>query len=114
MSSKLVRNLCMAGVLAGLAGAAPENPVKKIEGVLIDQTCSYRAQTRLVPGPRLEGGIVWAYTHTKRCALMPECKKTDTASPLTTTSSFRSTKQEIRKPWPISSRRPKKTISAWK
>jgi hypothetical protein len=46
-----------------------------VKGVLMDKTCSYKAETRIVPGPRLEGGIIVAYTHTRQCALMPECQK---------------------------------------
>ncbi|MBV9398448.1 MAG: hypothetical protein JO062_10745 [Bryobacterales bacterium] len=46
-----------------------------VKGVLMDKMCSYKAETRIVPGPRLEGGIVVAYTHTRQCALMPECQK---------------------------------------
>jgi hypothetical protein len=47
----------------------------KVQGVLIDRMCSWKAETRIVPGPRLEGGIIVAYTHTKQCALAPECRK---------------------------------------
>jgi len=75
MFKKFVRNFGMAVALAGFAGAATEKPVTKLEGVLIDQMCSYKAETRVVPGPRLEGGILVAYTHTKKCALMPDCQK---------------------------------------
>jgi hypothetical protein len=46
-----------------------------VKGVLMDKMCSYKAETRIVPGPRLEGGIIVAYTHTRQCALMPECQK---------------------------------------
>jgi hypothetical protein len=44
---------------------------------LIDEKCSSNAQSRIVSdgGPHLEGGIVWAYTHTRKCALMPECER---------------------------------------
>jgi hypothetical protein len=61
----------MAGLMAIAAGA----PMTKVQGVLIDKMCSYKAETRIAPGPRLEGGIVVAYTHTKQCAPMPECQK---------------------------------------
>jgi len=76
MFRKVVRNLGMLGVVTALVAAEPEeHPVTKLEGVLIDQMCSYKAETRVVPGPRLEGGIIAIYSHTKRCALMPECQK---------------------------------------
>jgi hypothetical protein len=54
-------------------GGTTENTTK-LQGVLIDRVCSYKAETRIVPGPRLEGGIVVAYTHSRQCALMPECR----------------------------------------
>ena|SRR5579884_2661959 len=74
--ANLVRNLCLAGTLAGLMTAAPKlSDSTSVQGVLIDKMCSYKAETRVVPGPRLEGGIVVAYTHTKDCALKPECQK---------------------------------------
>ena len=47
----------------------------EVQGVLIDKACSYKAEPRIVPGPRLEGGIVVAYAHKKECALMPDCQK---------------------------------------
>jgi hypothetical protein len=59
------------------AGAATGSSPTKIQGVLIDEKCSSNAQTRIVSegGSHLEGGIVWAYTHTRKCALMPECER---------------------------------------
>src|SRR4051794_21445605 len=56
------------------AGAETGGSPTKIQGVLIDEKCSSSAQTRIVSGagePHLEGGIVWGYTHTRKCALMP-------------------------------------------
>ncbi len=43
----------------------------------MDEKCSSNAQTRIVSegGSHLDGGIVWAYTHTRKCALMPECER---------------------------------------
>lgn len=31
----------------------------------------------MVPGsrPHLEGGVLWAYTHTRQCLLMPACQR---------------------------------------
>ncbi len=72
--------LCTLGLAASLllGGAKTDAPSQvKIQGVLIDQKCSPNAQTRVVSGlnTHLEGGIVWAYTHTRKCALMPECER---------------------------------------
>jgi len=55
-------------------GAAETSQIK-MQGVLIDKMCSYKAETRIVPGPRLEGGIIAIFPHTRECALMPECQK---------------------------------------
>lgn len=41
----------------------------------MDKMCSYKAETRIVPGDRLEGGMLAAYVHTRQCALMPACQK---------------------------------------
>ncbi len=68
----LFRNLCIAGLAAGCGLIASDT---KVQGVLIDRECSSKAETRIVPGPRLEGGIVVAYNHTRQCALMTECQK---------------------------------------
>lgn len=48
-----------------------------VQGVLIDKECSLRAETRIVsdPHPHLEGGMLWAYTHTRQCLLMPVCRR---------------------------------------
>ena len=72
--SKLIRNLCSAVVLAGLASAMAQTPDMKVQGVLIDKMCSYKAETRLVPGGLLAGGIITIFPHTKQCALMPDCQ----------------------------------------
>ena len=57
-----------ASHLFGGAKADLTGPVK-IQGVLIDQKCSPNSQTRVVSGlnTHLKGGIVWAYTHTRKC-----------------------------------------------
>ena len=66
-------------MLAGLAmqsfGATAASA--PIQGVLIDQHCSAQAETRMVPdpSPHLEGGILWAYTHSKSCLLAPACRR---------------------------------------
>ena len=41
----------------------------------IDKECSSKAEVRVVPGARLEGGILVAYAHMRQCALMPACQK---------------------------------------
>lgn len=73
--TRCVRNLCLGAVLAGLPSAIAETPETKVQGVLIDRICSYKAETRIVPGGLLEGGIITIYPHTKQCALMPDCQK---------------------------------------
>jgi hypothetical protein len=72
--------LCTLGLAAShlWGGSKADAPGQlKIQGVLIDEKCSPNAQTRVVSGlnTHLEGGIVWAYTHTRKCALMPECQR---------------------------------------
>ena len=59
------------------AGGGADPSHATIQGVLIDEKCSSNAQTRIVSegGVHLEGGIVWAYTHERKCALMPECQR---------------------------------------
>jgi hypothetical protein len=60
--------------LIGTSVAAGSNTV---QGVLIDKECSSRAETRVVsePSPHLQGGMLWAYTHTRQCLLMPDCRR---------------------------------------
>jgi hypothetical protein len=59
-------------MLAGLAAAAS---AAEVQGILIDQMCSSKAEVRIVSGPRLEGGMIVAEAHTRQCALMPACQK---------------------------------------
>jgi hypothetical protein len=47
----------------------------KVEGVLLDKESSYIAETRVVGGGRLEGGMLQAYMHTKKELLSPEGQK---------------------------------------
>ena len=68
--------------LALLTGFALQSSVQSakpttVQGVLIDKECSARAETRMVSGanPHLEGGMLWAYTHDKKCLLMPACQR---------------------------------------
>ena len=69
MTTNVLRNLCMMACFTVCASAA------QVQGVLIDKECSSKAETRIAPGPRLEGGIIVAYTHTRQCSLMPACQK---------------------------------------
>src|ERR1700758_516821 len=57
------------GAFAAVASAA------QVQGILIDEMCSSKAEVRIVSGPRLEGGMIVAEAHTRQCALMPECQK---------------------------------------
>jgi hypothetical protein len=47
----------------------------RVQGVLMDKECSSKAEARIIPGGRLEGGMLTAYVHTRQCALMPSCQK---------------------------------------
>ena len=59
----------------GYWSAIAQTPDTKVQGVLIAKMCSYKAETRVVPGGLLAGGIITIYPHTKECALMPDCQK---------------------------------------
>jgi hypothetical protein len=64
--------LCVSALLA--AGAAALSAAQ-VQGVLMDEMCSSKAEVRIVSGPRLEGGMIVAEAHTRECALMPACQK---------------------------------------
>jgi hypothetical protein len=66
--------LCVPVLFAGLAALASAAPVQ-VQGILIDQMCSSKADVRIVSGPRLEGGMIVAEAHTRQCALMPACQR---------------------------------------
>lgn len=63
------------GLVLGATGSAVASST--VQGVLIDKDCSLKAETRIVsfPSPHLEGGMLWAYTHTRQCLLMPYCRR---------------------------------------
>jgi hypothetical protein len=63
-------------LLVGFAWQTSGAPTT-VQGVLIDKECSARAETRMVTGttPHMEGGIMWAYTHDRKCLLMPACQR---------------------------------------
>jgi len=65
-------SLCVPAMLASFAGVAC---AAQVQGILIDQMCSSKAEVRIVSGPRLEGGMIVAEAHTRECALMPACQK---------------------------------------
>jgi hypothetical protein len=65
-------SLCVPALLASFAGVAC---AAQVQGILIDQMCSSKAEVRIVSGPRLEGGMIVAEAHTRECALMPACQK---------------------------------------
>ena len=67
----LWRSLQVAGLWAGLAGAASATEVK---GVLMDKACSGKAEVRVL-STGIEGGMIVAEAHTRECALMPACQK---------------------------------------
>lgn len=72
---RLWRNLtfgCLFACIVAVAGAPTAET--KLDGVLIDRACSEKAETRIVNGS-LQGGIIAAYNHTRKCALMPACQK---------------------------------------
>src|SRR5437879_8617658 len=50
-------------------------PAEQVQGILMDKECSAKAEVRIVPGQRLEGGMVVAAAHRRECALMPSCQK---------------------------------------
>src|ERR1700686_160612 len=67
------QKLCIqTGLLAGFAVLAP---AAQIQGILMDKAFSSQAEIRLVPGPRLEGGMIVAEAHTREDALKPESQK---------------------------------------
>jgi len=65
-------SLCIPALLASFATASS---AAQVQGILIDQMCSSKAEVHIVAGPRLEGGMIVAEAHTRQCALMPECQK---------------------------------------
>ena len=68
----MVQKVRFLAVLACFAGIAP---AADFQGILIDKECSSKAEPRIVPGPRLEGGMIVAEAHTRQCTLMPACQK---------------------------------------
>ena len=76
----LIRRLfgwSLVAACAALALLGADAKPTTLQGVLIDKECSARAETRMVSGanPHLEGGMLWAYTHDKKCLLMPACQR---------------------------------------
>lgn len=73
--NKFVRIVCLAAIPVGWMTATSNTSDTKVQGVLIDKMCSYKAETRVGPDSGLEGGIIAIYPETKQCALMPECQR---------------------------------------
>jgi hypothetical protein len=71
--------LAALGLLVGWAMQSSGAPATStaVKGVLMDKDCSARAGARTVAGdsPRVEGGMLWAYTHDRKCLLMPACQR---------------------------------------
>ena len=76
MSERCLSGLIAIAGAAGLwAGFAASAAPSMVQGVLMDKECSSKAEVRVVPGARLEGGMLVAYAHTRLCALMPSCQR---------------------------------------
>jgi hypothetical protein len=65
-------SLCVPALFAAFAAMAS---AAQVQGILMDEMCSSKAEVRIVSGPRLEGGMIVAEAHTRECALMPACEK---------------------------------------
>ena len=75
---RLISSFAVLSALAcGVAISAESPSTGTIKGVLLDKECSPNAEARMVstPAPHFEGGTVWAYTHTRKCLLMPACQR---------------------------------------
>ena len=76
---RLIASFAAFAALACVVATGAETPAVSgtIKGVLIDKECSPNAEARMVstPAPHFEGGTVWAYTHTRKCLLMPACQR---------------------------------------
>ena len=67
----------LTALACGVAISAESPAAGTIKGVLLDKECSPNAEARMVstPAPHFEGGMLWAYTHTRKCLLMPACQR---------------------------------------
>jgi hypothetical protein len=67
----------LTALACGVAIRAESPAAGTIKGVLLDKECSPNAEARMVstPAPHFEGGMLWAYTHTRKCLLMPACQR---------------------------------------
>jgi hypothetical protein len=76
---RLVSSFAAVVALVGIAAVGAETTPNSgtIRGVLLDTKCSANAELRMVPSPNphFEGGMLWAYTHTRECLLMPACQR---------------------------------------
>jgi hypothetical protein len=72
MEASMFRLIATIALVAGFTAAADNT---ELRGVLIDRNCSYNVKPRIVPGPRIEGGMLSAYVHQRDCALKPESQE---------------------------------------
>ena len=75
---RLLSTFAALGALAVLAAAGRDTANSgAIRGVLLDSKCAPNAETRMVPSPapHFEGGMLWAYNHTRECLLMTSCQR---------------------------------------
>ena len=68
------RSLFALAILLTFAALPAAAAGGQVQGILIDQNNSWKAETRVVGGA-LEGGILQAYTYTRAEALKPESQK---------------------------------------
>ena len=77
MLTRIITVTGLALIAAGFLNAKSElvqTPAETLNGVLIDKNASYEAVPRVVPGPRIAGGIVVAYTYSRSQALTKEAQ----------------------------------------
>jgi hypothetical protein len=71
-----IQRISRVALVAAFATVASAADVARTTGVLLDKDSAPKAELRIVEGPRLEGGMVWAYTYTRDEALKPESQRT--------------------------------------
>jgi hypothetical protein len=77
LNLSFLKQISRVTLLAGLAAyCLSAADVERKTGVLLDRDSAPKAELRIVEGPRLEGGMVWAYTYTRDEALKPESQRT--------------------------------------
>ena len=104
-------SLCVPALLASFAAVAS---AAQIQGILIDQLCSSKAEVRIVSGPRLEGGMIVAEAETRECALKPACQRSGYGVFTYDNKFLKFDPAGNRKALAALKRRRRKTISKWK